>query len=415
MTIQDDYLKLRQQAEAQAFKEYDDRYASARSPSASYRDVIGLVHSSNGILTVGQGLDTGRLFRNDYADTNRDGKISGDEIKTLEQYDHRDLLQAAMVMERVNTLIANPSQITTDPSRLPDTAVLQQRRALEETKTDHELRQYIVDGTSNSYNAFAAAKLPTPQPAPEPQTIAQTESVAPSLTQIAAVGLPGVAMLNPITQPLGALMAPLGALLASRDTQQAPQAETELAGPPAPHAAEAPSATNDLIAYAGTKLKGDNGKEFTGVLFKGVHHIDPKFAGENGLVAQLQRDLKELKLYEGEIDGKFGPATETAVKKFQQEHGLENSGIAGKETIAAIQIMQVASIPANTLAPDAETAKIQKEKSEAYAAIGNYSGILPDSIKNMMAVSGLELQANNDVRLATTPAGAAPAPSAERG
>ena len=39
----------------------------------------------------------------------------------------------------------------------------------------------------------------------------------------------------------------------------------------------------------------------------------------------------------GTIDGSYGPSTESAVKQFQQAHGLVADGIAGSKTIAALR------------------------------------------------------------------------------
>ncbi|NJM70458.1 MAG: peptidoglycan-binding protein [Scytonema sp. RU_4_4] len=48
-------------------------------------------------------------------------------------------------------------------------------------------------------------------------------------------------------------------------------------------------------------------------------------------VEHLQHDLSLLG-YELKIDGIFGPATENAVKKFQQDNNLTVDGIVGPQT-----------------------------------------------------------------------------------
>ncbi len=57
---------------------------------------------------------------------------------------------------------------------------------------------------------------------------------------------------------------------------------------------------------------------------------DPLLEGED--VEGLQKRLKELKYYQGNIDGQFGPLTDKAVKEFQQTFHLEVTGIVDKDT-----------------------------------------------------------------------------------
>jgi peptidoglycan hydrolase-like protein with peptidoglycan-binding domain len=40
-----------------------------------------------------------------------------------------------------------------------------------------------------------------------------------------------------------------------------------------------------------------------------------------------------------QVDGKFGPGTETALKQWQQENGLEVDGIAGRNTYRALGLV----------------------------------------------------------------------------
>lgn len=47
---------------------------------------------------------------------------------------------------------------------------------------------------------------------------------------------------------------------------------------------------------------------------------------------QLQRNLKYVKLYHGEIDGKIGPLSNTAVRVFQGAWRLKADGVAGPRT-----------------------------------------------------------------------------------
>lgn len=48
--------------------------------------------------------------------------------------------------------------------------------------------------------------------------------------------------------------------------------------------------------------------------------------------AQIQQALKNAGYYQGPIDGKIGPGTREAIKKFQADQGLTADGIVGRKT-----------------------------------------------------------------------------------
>jgi hypothetical protein len=53
-------------------------------------------------------------------------------------------------------------------------------------------------------------------------------------------------------------------------------------------------------------------------------------------VVALQRELADLGYYSGRIDGQYGPATESAVSRFQSDRGLSPDGIDGPATRRAL-------------------------------------------------------------------------------
>jgi len=70
-------------------------------------------------------------------------------------------------------------------------------------------------------------------------------------------------------------------------------------------------------------------------------------------VVTLQQALAELGYLTGAADGNFGTGTQTAVKKFQQDRGLDADGIAGKMTQEALfKESSVTPIPDATVGPN---------------------------------------------------------------
>ncbi|QQK78058.1 peptidoglycan-binding protein [Salicibibacter cibarius] len=65
--------------------------------------------------------------------------------------------------------------------------------------------------------------------------------------------------------------------------------------------------------------------------------------GDTGeAVSDLQAQLQDLGYYDGSVDSIFGPQTESAVKAFQQDHGVSSPagnffGVAGSATLSALE------------------------------------------------------------------------------
>lgn len=69
--------------------------------------------------------------------------------------------------------------------------------------------------------------------------------------------------------------------------------------------------------------------------------MKPGDKGEN--VRQMQRLLKLMGKYSGDIDGSYGPKTTEAVKKFQRSVGLNPDGVADGKTLDALRKHKVFS------------------------------------------------------------------------
>lgn len=73
-------------------------------------------------------------------------------------------------------------------------------------------------------------------------------------------------------------------------------------------------------------------------------NIDVLRPGDKGeKVQQLQRILKLLGHYDGEIDGSYGPKTTGAVGAFQTANGLDPDGVAGPKTLEKLRTAQIFS------------------------------------------------------------------------
>ena len=66
-------------------------------------------------------------------------------------------------------------------------------------------------------------------------------------------------------------------------------------------------------------------------------------------VTAIQQKLKERGLYTGNVDGIYGPNTQSAVIKFQKQQGLSADGIAGPATLKRLGIT-IGSTPSATTA-----------------------------------------------------------------
>ncbi len=64
-----------------------------------------------------------------------------------------------------------------------------------------------------------------------------------------------------------------------------------------------------------------------------------KYGSRGAEVTQIQTKLKRWGYYFGNIDGIYGSQTLEAVKYFQRKNGLQVDGIVGKNTLAAMGIM----------------------------------------------------------------------------
>ncbi|WP_054710838.1 peptidoglycan-binding protein [Bacillus sp. JCM 19041] len=85
---------------------------------------------------------------------------------------------------------------------------------------------------------------------------------------------------------------------------------------------------------------------------------------EGILVYELQRKLSDLNYYHSDIDGKYGPLTTAAVVSFQQKHQLMVDGIAGPQTHKYIYYNQAQAKQKPVTEPNSSDKAEEKEQDD---------------------------------------------------
>jgi putative chitinase len=108
-------------------------------------------------------------------------------------------------------------------------------------------------------------------------------------------------------------------------------------------------------------------------------------------VTDLQQKLKDLGFDPNGVDGHFGPGTTTALKAFQQSKGLQADGVAGPNTLAALNSGgdSPAAEPTNTPAVDAGSLNL-----------GGLAGKVPDGVIAQIPETAQDFGITTNLRLA---------------
>lgn len=124
-------------------------------------------------------------------------------------------------------------------------------------------------------------------------------------------------------------------------------------------------------AKAETAPKSSGTSSASGNLFSGNYAtIRPGFTGSR--VSVLQKALISLGYLKGTADGKFGGQTKSAVLAFQRASGLTADGLAGKQTLTALEKKLSASSasPASSGSSGQEASSSGKDASSSQTASG---------------------------------------------
>lgn len=150
---------------------------------------------------------------------------------------------------------------------------------------------------------------------------------------------------------------------------------------------EAKGAYYGVVKSKVTESKWVEWGELKGVSYDGSHDTEPepetksrptvRKGNRNAYVKEMQTMLDKLGYSLGicGVDGDFGTSTEKAVKEFQRDHGLEQDGICGPKTWAALQTA------VDTLRPKPDEGKYTitisgLDKNTAMELRAKYGGII---------------------------------------
>jgi peptidoglycan hydrolase-like protein with peptidoglycan-binding domain len=85
-------------------------------------------------------------------------------------------------------------------------------------------------------------------------------------------------------------------------------------------------------------------------------------------------------------DGQFGPGTETALKTYQQQHGLKVDGIAGPDTFAQMALFELILLKPGT---SGDTVK-KLQQSLGISADGQFGAGTQKALREFQSKNGLE-------------------------
>ena len=100
-----------------------------------------------------------------------------------------------------------------------------------------------------------------------------------------------------------------------------------------------------MTADALKRFQGEHGLEQTGELNDSTAEALSELAARLGDVRALQQRLIDLGYLNGSVDGAFGKRSQAAMKQFQAVHGLEATGLPDDETREALFSDSAKSVP----------------------------------------------------------------------
>lgn len=127
---------------------------------------------------------------------------------------------------------------------------------------------------------------------------------------------------------------------------------------------------------------------------------EPLQYGDQGdHVAEIQRQLTQLGYYTGKISGNFLDGTRAAVRRFQKDYGLKETGIVDGETEALLMTAEYRALSFGSSGDDVKRVQEHLTTLGYYAGkiSGNYLEGTTSAIKTFQEINGLEATGEADV------------------
>jgi peptidoglycan hydrolase-like protein with peptidoglycan-binding domain len=118
---------------------------------------------------------------------------------------------------------------------------------------------------------------------------------------------------------------------ASTPQYNSSQSSTPSQTPAVAGSSQAPASTATNSSAASTDKMGSDSD-------KSMHHSMAKNSMGSDRVKEAQQKLKDDGEYQGQVDGKLGPKTASAVKQYQQKNGLKQTGRLDRDTMSKLGV-----------------------------------------------------------------------------
>jgi len=247
---------------------------------------------------------------------------------------------------------------------------------------------YLSFGCVNSVHAQTDATSSLPPVAMDPSAVVIPPAPVPAAPQPAPVAQPEPPQPQPAVPAATSAAPQQPVLLPELGTQPQPATET-------PNATKV-SKSQNKAHHVSKKHKSSK--------HKSSKHKAAKSSGD-ARVREAQEHLINLGYLKDKADGKLGPKTKAAIKKFQKEHKLKPDGKLGRQTydaiIAADKVKAMSALPMPVEAPPAPP-PLPPATPDFYAQHPDFYGYYNHSYENPVQLGSPQVVPSRFARLELT-------------